>query len=198
MGAAAALVLFTSASGAPARDPQTGARRTAIRLGSRGSSKTCIDQKSSTPPRNGCPAAAPSPRSLPKGSLHFVPMPVPRQHFVQIRAGTITRNIQPPFSSEEYLMTNAWWNETRGRLYDVYAGALGSDQSQGIVVVFRRFVDDPTQTRPVSLEAFPTGRRDGELTISRAAGWILTLKAADGAVYRFDVKTSQYVVHATP
>lgn len=86
-----------------------------------------------------------------------------------------------------------WWNEANGTDYDVYAGAVGGDPSQGVVVVFSRPTDDPTQTGNVSLTPFPTSGQDGSLQMISSSGWTITLQAADGVQYEFDVATESYV-----
>jgi len=153
----------------------------------------CFDQKPSEPQGCWVPPAGYVPAS--KANASFVPISVPSTDksadtASDIPAGTINDEMVGPFSSSDYLTNNAWWNETAGTDVDVYAGAQGSNPSQGVVVVLSSPVSGDGSAP--TLKAFPTTQQDGALTITGAQGWILTLTASDGTVYTFDALTSQF------
>jgi hypothetical protein len=121
-------------------------------------------------------------------------MPVPAANTAaDIPAGTISTQLGGPFSSAQYVIKDAWWNEANGRDYTVFAGALGADPSQGVVVVFASPADDAAQTGRASLEQFPTSGQDGSLQMTSSDGWTITLKAADGVQYEFNAAKRAYV-----
>jgi hypothetical protein len=84
-----------------------------------------------------------------------------------------------PWDHGTYLFANSW----NGSDNIVFAGALSSDPSQGVVVLTNRFVGP----YPQILDVFQTPTKDGALTITAANSDVLTLAAADGALYTFDV-----------
>jgi hypothetical protein len=158
---------------------------------SAGPNDTCFDRKASQP--NGCWVPPAGYVNASKKHAAFKAIAVPSGESSEIPPGTINTEMQGPFSASDYAISNAWWNEAGGRFYDVYAGSMGSDPSQGVVVVFSGPLGDAqSSTAPSSLRAFPSPGQHGTLRITSAAGWILTLTASDGVKYRFDVKTSQY------
>jgi hypothetical protein len=162
--------------------------------GTASASGTCFDRKAAHP--NGCwvpPTGYAKAPKRPTGASGFRAIPVPSGESSEIPPGTISTEMQGPFSASDYVTENAWWNEEGGKFYDVYAGAMGSDPSQGVVVVFTGPLGGAQSAGAPSLRAFPSAGRSGALRITSAEGWILTLHAADGATYRFDVKTSQYL-----
>lgn len=157
------------------------------------SAQPCPDVKPS--PATACWSPPPGYVTAPKtGSFSPIPVPSSSGSSSDIPARTIsTELVNGPFSSAQYLINNGWWNAANGEDYDVYAGSEGPDPSQGVVVVFRRSAGDPSQTGSVSLTAFPTSGQDGSLEMISASGWIITLQAADGVQYEFDVTTQSYV-----
>lgn len=157
------------------------------------SAQPCPDVKPT--PATACWSPPPGYVTAPKtGSFSPIPVPSSSGASSDIPAGTIsTELVSGPFSSAQYLVNDGWWNEANGEDYDVYAGSEGADPSQGVVVVFARSDDDPTQTGSVSLTAFPTSGQDGSLEMISSSGWTITLQAADGVQYEFDVTTQSYV-----
>jgi len=118
--------------------------------------------------------------------------PVASAPSANIPAGSISSEMMGPFSSEQYLIQNAWWNESGEVVYDVYAGAMTSNASQGVVVVFSHPADNSAQVTGGSLIDYPSPGADGSLSIVSSDGWTLTLSAADGTAYVFDVLSGTY------
>lgn len=154
--------------------------------------KACPDEKAGLP-ASACwlPPAGYVPAS--KAGVTFTPIAVPNDVSIAVPAGKITTKISPPFPASEFLTTDdAWWDSANGVAYRVFAGSVGHDASQGTVVIFSGPASDPSVTGNYSLQSFPTSAQDGSLTITGSNGWMLTLQAADGAVYRFNVATQSY------
>jgi hypothetical protein len=165
--------------------------RTFARRDSGSASSTCFDRKAADP--KGCWVPPTGYVTANKSRAAFKPIAVPSGQSSQLPPGTISTELQGPFSSSDYLTKNGWWNEANGEFYDVYAGSLGSEPSQGVIVVFTGPLSDTQGAVKPSLRAFPSRGQDGALKITSASGWVLTLTAADGVQYRFDVKTLQYL-----
>jgi hypothetical protein len=98
--------------------------------------------------------------------------------------------IQPPMNDEPWESggTYSFINMWLGQSAMVFAGALSSDPSQGLVVLTDRgTVSNGASLPPSILGTYQTPTKDGALTITAANGEVLTLMAADGANYTFDV-----------
>jgi hypothetical protein len=101
-------------------------------------------------------------------------------------------DLPTPFSSERYLANNSWANVDGSVGYSAWAGWVTADPSQGVVVVLTGPVNDPTQTGSYSLKAYLTPTADGAVTIVSASGMTLTLRAADGTIFVFNVTSGAY------
>lgn len=151
----------------------------------------CADEKPSEP--QGCWIEPPGYSPAPKTSNAFVPITDPAAPDVaaNIPSGTISTELSGPFSSSDFLIENGWWNQTSTTQYIVYAGAVGSDQPQGVVVVLSRPLDD-TDNSTATITPYDTAGQDGALTMVSTDGWTIELQASDGALYSFDVSTLSY------
>jgi len=154
-------------------------------------STLCADEKPGYP--QGCDIPAdPAPPAAKDQSFSAIPVPATTGPSPDIPAGTVSSELPPPFSSSDYLTVNGWWNQANGLDYDVFAGSLGGDASQGVVVVCKEPALGTTGSGDGSCAAFPTSRPTGALQIEGASAWTLTLQATSGATYSFDVATESY------
>ena len=94
----------------------------------------------------------------------------------------IVSDFSPPFPAAQFTVTNMWQNFVNARLVHVYAGASGSDPSQGMVIVQTEGVDGSPGN--FSLE---TPVKAGAVRIVAVSGTKLTLQARNGATFIFDV-----------
>ncbi len=154
---------------------------------------SCVDNKSTNP--DGCwtppPGYVQAPTDRP-----FTPIPVPAYSSVVTAPGTITDQAQPPFSSTDYDVNNSWSNTSNGNYVSVYAGNIGGNASQGVVVVDTGPVGTVPGATGFSEKVYPTSTRDGSLTMVSSSGWTITLEATDGATYYFNAQTDAYVASA--
>lgn len=93
--------------------------------------------------------------------------------------GTIIETGLAPYPGSSYRFENRWVMETPARTIIVYAGALTPDPAQGVVVV-------DSSPRGVG-GRYPTPTKSGSVHITGADGQRLTLAAADGTTFVFDV-----------
>ena len=107
-------------------------------------------------------------------------------------AGTITDQFAPPFSGSQFTVNTEWWNYSGGTYVRVFAGSLGTDTSQGVIVVLTGPINNPGGTSAPSLQAYPSPSKDGTLTITGSRGWSIDLSAADGATFVFNATTNSY------
>jgi len=84
---------------------------------------------------------------------------------------------------------NSWLTANGSQQIDVFAGALAGEAEQDVIVVVSCI---GTVEQPNSVEAYPTSTEHGALTLTASHGSDLTLTAADGTVYHFNVGTDQY------
>jgi hypothetical protein len=140
-----------------------------------------------------------------KGAL-TPPPPRPTPYFIQgvtiprIAAGAGSRSqeqpgefTQSPFHPALFLAKNNWDEPlTDYRLQD-YAGVQGSsgDPRQGEIIVVRRTLNFLEFIGP--FDHYPTPSKVGPVAITDAVGERLTLQAADGTRFTFDVATRQWV-----
>jgi hypothetical protein len=90
---------------------------------------------------------------------------------------------------------NQWYVQTANGEIRVYAGAEKRDVQQGVL-----FVSVRNSPRPRSIDGYYTPLRAGAVRIISAVDERLTLRAADGTRFTFDVPTRQWVnpLPATP
>jgi hypothetical protein len=143
---------------------------------------------------DGCWVPPPGYISAPKvKNAPFVPIPVPSLPSSRPSpqpAGTIGNMISPVFSLSQYTVVNSWLTTNRFHPNVVFAGALGRNPKQGVVVVVSC---DGTVENPHSVKAYPTPAKDGALRLTATQGLDLTLTAADGTIYHFNASTDQYL-----
>lgn len=129
-----------------------------------------------------------------KENAKFTPISVPPGPTIPQQLGVLSTTLQPPFSSQDYLTGHLGWaNKTSTQFIEVFAGSPASDPNQGVVVVFKSPLDNPTMSGGFSLKDYPTLTPDGALTMTGSNGWVITLRAASGATYYFDVTSNSYV-----
>ena len=99
------------------------------------------------------------------------------------RRGVLATGLSP-FPESAFVIENQWQELVTGRHVSVYAGSIGFDRTQGIVVVVETSPGGAKARRP---SAYRTAARVGALRITRARGLTLELRAARGKRYVFDV-----------
>ncbi|MGH9171358.1 MAG: hypothetical protein ACRD0Z_10875 [Acidimicrobiales bacterium] len=107
-----------------------------------------------------------------------------------ILPGTISTELVGPFSSQQYVTQDGWWDEASGTVYDVYSGYEASSPQQGVVVVYSAPSNEAEQSG--TLSAYPTAGQDGSVQMTSSDGWTIALTAADGVTYHFDVADGSY------
>lgn len=109
--------------------------------------------------------------------------------------------VSPPFPAATYLLDDRGWQAVEaGKRIAVYAGAVGADRAQGVLIVEVASIPKPSTipafTQPGGelqgiqsrlFTAFPTPRKEGAVKIVSATGHRLTLRAESGRVMEFDV-----------
>jgi hypothetical protein len=90
-----------------------------------------------------------------------------------------------PFPSTEYVITNAWQELINGNYVTVFAGALGSNPKQGVIIVQ---MEAPRQTRQ-----YLTPDQSGVTKITSAKGFRLVVETSDSKRYYFDVPAQRFV-----
>jgi len=113
--------------------------------------------------------------------------PVLPQQRTRAGAGTIIETGLAPYPGSLYRFENRWVMETPGRAIIVYAGASATDPTQGLVVV-------DSSPRGIGGD-FPTPTKSGAVHVADADGQRLTLVAADGTAFIFDVAALTYAAH---
>ena len=88
----------------------------------------------------------------------------------------------PNWTKGIYQFNSTWAGEAKL----VYAGALADDPNQGVVVVATRVQGTP----PTKLGEYRTPTKNGALHFTAESGHVLTLTAADGHRFTFNVDTS--------
>ncbi len=100
------------------------------------------------------------------------------------RSGVIDSGLAP-FPAAMYQFENQWHEIVNGAHLKVYAGSLGKDASQGVVVIQQISLDNHAEA-PREIRA-PAGV--GSLRITAAQGNLLTLKSSQGAEFTFNAVT---------
>ncbi len=110
------------------------------------------------------------------------PAPVPDPP----RRTGIIEGVMAPFSSQDVQIANLWQEKVNGQWVQVYAGALTSSSKQGLVIVV---TETPTG---VIAKRYLTPIQAGTMKIVQANGSSLTLKAANGVIFTFDVGSGAF------
>ena len=108
-------------------------------------------------------------------------------------AGTIGEYGQAPTSPRAFSGQNYWYENLTDRAIIVFAGAegAGGTSSQGLLMVMAKSLDGLQILERAQF--YPTPSKAGPVTITDAVGERLTLEAADGTQFYFDVATRQWV-----
>jgi hypothetical protein len=95
-------------------------------------------------------------------------------------------------SSGDFKDTNLWVERLPDRNIGVFAGGDGyiGDPTQGLLVII---IKSPDRVPIGPVETYRTPTKAGPGTITDAVGERLTLEAADGTRFYFDVATRQWV-----
>lgn len=101
------------------------------------------------------------------------------------RSGIIDSGLAP-FPAAMYQFENQWQEIVDGAHLKVYAGSLGKDRSQGIVVLQRISLDN--RAEPPQEIRGPAGA--GPLRIVAADKDLLTLKSSNGSEFTLNVATA--------
>lgn len=86
--------------------------------------------------------------------------------------------LQPPFSTQDVSVVNQWNDQSDGAWLSAYAGALGQDPAQGVVIA----VD-----RAGSYYRFVLPAGSGAARFTAADGLTVTVETASGARYTLDM-----------
>jgi hypothetical protein len=108
-----------------------------------------------------------------------------------------------PFPASRFLLDPIGWQDVGAAdRVTAYAGSLGTDHEQGVVVVVRASLpkrhdvpDLERETDPddrYEYRSYATPAKAGPVRISAARGYRLTLRAADGTELVFDVAARRY------
>jgi hypothetical protein len=138
-----------------------------------------------------------------KHDAKFTPISVPPQPSIPQALGVISTTLSPPFSSADYVTGYLGWaNKTSTQFIEVFAGSPASNPNnpasnpnQGVVIVFKTPLGNRVSPK-MSFKVFPASPTDGPLTMTSSNGWVLTLRAKDGATFYFDVSSEAYVPKA--
>jgi hypothetical protein len=112
--------------------------------------------------------------------------PAPPGNIVRLiaGAGTIVQEGQAPFSAQDFVGSNHWYEVKGGQETIVYAGSERKDRGAGTVRV---------TTAGRLLGDFPTPTKSGPVRVASASGERLTLTSSSGASFIFDVASRSYV-----
>lgn len=139
------------------------------------------------------PSASPSGESAPKeppSSFRAAPTPVRQM-------GLIAREDVDPYLSKEMFVNNAYGGNDQGTYYLAIAGAPSQAARIGQLLLVT--ADADTDTAPNRQRRYtPPGIPHGSLTITTGALPILSLRAADGTQYTFDVRTGDFTLIGPP
>jgi hypothetical protein len=120
------------------------------------------------------------------------------------RPPTGVLELSSPFRPDQYLLGSVGWQSVdQGERTTLYAGSLGSDHSQGVVLVTTASL--PPASRAPNLrdeldgsesfvtKAFVAPSRRGSLEVRSARGDRVLLASPDGATVVFDVSARRFV-----
>jgi hypothetical protein len=122
------------------------------------------DVQPAAPPST-TPEIAPQPESWPQGILELK---------------------QAPFSASEYQISNRWQADIAGNHVQAFAGSMGSDPTQGVVV---RAITSIVDSRSSTYAAFTAPKGSGSLRVVDAKYPTLILQGDYGQRYTFDVSS---------
>lgn len=97
----------------------------------------------------------------------------------------LLEDIQPPFPPMKYAITSTWQDYVDGLLTRVYAGALGEDPGQGVLIV--------TQQNSMGGGVFFPPQKNGALTIISFDGLRLIIHTQTGDELIFDSASLQFI-----
>ncbi len=122
-------------------------------------------------------------------SVRWWPPDVP---YTAAGAGYILTGVNPPARASDFKMGNEWVELRADHRLDIYAGGQGSDEDprQGELIIYVRTLDGYITSGGGS---YLTPTKAGPVTITDAVGERLTLQAADGTRFTFDLPTRQWV-----
>ena len=86
--------------------------------------------------------------------------------------------LQPPFSTQDVVVSNQWNDQLDGVWLTAYAGALGQDPTRGVVIA----VD-----KAGNYIRFVLGNGSGAATFTAADGLTVTAETASGQRYKLDM-----------
>jgi len=97
---------------------------------------------------------------------------------------------------ERFRIFNQWTRVGKDRLLRISSGVMTDDLKQGVVVVSSAAADVPLReiahpSNWLSVEHYLTARRCGRLAIALAVGDTITIDAADGSEWIFDLPSRQ-------
>jgi hypothetical protein len=154
-------------------------------------SPACI--KSKNP--DGCWVAPPGYISAPKdpnAPFQQIGVPTPPSIKSPQPVGAIGNMIQPVFEPSLYTVVNSW-STSGGQGFVVFAGALGGNVEQGVIVVVRTV---GTVELPNSVRAYRTAEQHGALRLTAARGQDLTAVASDGTIYHFKASADRLLLRS--
>ena len=96
----------------------------------------------------------------------------------------IIEDAQPPFHSFEFSAGNMWQGWMENRWVQVYAGALGSDPTQGVLIVVRE--------NGGGTEWVQTPSGSGALRLTAEINHRLTVSSTGGQIFYFDVAAMSF------
>ena len=96
---------------------------------------------------------------------------------------------EAPFPAGRYVIVNRWQQDFGGHHVVVYAGAVGTDPSQGVLVVMTYALDSSS----VSIHEIRSSGGKGALRIGSALGRVLTVRAATGVALTFDAEAGRFL-----
>ncbi len=104
--------------------------------------------------------------------------------------GIINESGDPGIGWPLFVGLNGWKEIVNGKLVEVNAGSWRDDPSQGAVKVL---ATAPDESNASPVETYQAPRKAGALRIIATDGFKLTLKAADGSLFFFDVPSRKWV-----
>ena len=151
-------------------------------------SGTCADMKASAP--QGCWSEPSGYTSAPKVKVTIAQPANLSASQAPSNLGVISNLNPPPFPAAEYLTNNSWMGNVNGATVTAFAGNIGGDSNQGVVVIVsaaNNISGSPTAS------AFESPSADGTLTISSLSGSVLTLNSSSGQTLHFDLSNDAYI-----
>ena len=101
----------------------------------------------------------------------------------------ILEESEAPFPAGRYGIVNRWQQDFGGHHVVIYAGALGTDPSQGVLVVMLYAMDSST----VSIQEIRSPGRQGPLRIMNELGRVLTARSSTGPALTFDAEAIRFL-----